>query len=103
MLEPDNMRATGERVSDRASSCVGSSGGLGDMPRLCAGFMRGLLVTLPLLGRSGEGSVGGGAAGNLKLWEKELDGFLVPPSEGVLGAVDTPGARRPDRVGRGNS
>ena len=74
------------------------------MPRLCAGCIRGLLVTLTLLVRSGEGSVGGGAAGNLKFWEKEPDGFLVPPaSEGVLGAVDTPGARRPDRVGKGNS
>ena len=55
MLEPDNMRATGDRVSDRASSCVGSSGGLGDMPRVCAGLIRGLLAILPLLGRSGEG------------------------------------------------
>jgi hypothetical protein len=45
-----------------------------------------------LLGCGWVASSGGGAAGNLKLWEKELDGFRpVVGRAGVLGVVVTPG------------
>ena len=45
-----------------------------------------------LLGWVWVASSGGGAAGNLKFWEKELDGFRpVVGRAGVLGVVVTPG------------
>lgn len=57
------------------------------------------------LRRSGEDSSSvGGAAGNLKLCEKELEGFLVVGMCGVLGVVLMPGRRLPaGRGGRANS
>lgn len=46
----------------------------------------------------------GGAAGNLKLLEKELDGLRVVIGIcGVLGVVAMPGRRLPDRDGKANS
>lgn len=55
-------------------------------------------------GRSGDGSFGGGAIGNLKLDEKEPDGFRpVVGSTGVLGAVVAPGLLLGGRAGNVNS
>lgn len=56
-------------------------------------------------GGSTDGSRGGGgAAGNLKLCEKDPEGCLFTVGRaGVLGAVAMPGLRRAGRTGRGNS
>lgn len=48
MLDPDNMRATGERFSV-LGFCGTSSGGLGDVPRNWGLRIRGLLVISTLL------------------------------------------------------
>lgn len=51
--------------------------------------------------RSRDGLSGGGAAGNLKLCEKEPDGFLVPLRKaGVFGVVAALEVLRADREGR---
>jgi hypothetical protein len=74
----------------------------GDGRRLWRAGVGGPLVTLC---RSGEVSSSlGGAAGNLKLLEKELDGLRVVIGIcGVLGVVVMPGRRLPDRDGKANS
>lgn len=54
--------------------------------------------------RSGDGSFVDGAIGNLKLDEKEPEGFLpVAGSAGVLGVVTMPGLRRGARAGNAYS
>ena len=54
--------------------------------------------------RSGEGSLVGGAIGNLKLDEKDPDGFRpVVGRAGVLGVVGTPGLLLDGRAGNANS
>ena len=57
-----------------------------------------------MVGRSGEGSLEGGAAGNLKDWEKEREAFRdVDGRAGVFGAVALPDVLRAGLVGRENS
>jgi hypothetical protein len=54
--------------------------------------------------RSGEVLLSdGGAAGNLKVFEKELEAFRVTGSWGVLGVVVTPGRLLPGRAGNAKS
>lgn len=95
--------ATGEstsRLADDDGRRV-SWGGCGELRRVCSGCLDGLV-----LGGGCEASSngGGGAAGNLKLCEKELDGFLpVSGGPGVLGVVVTPGRRLLERVMRARS
>lgn len=100
MLEPDIIRATGESVS-RAALVVGflrpSCCKRGD----CLGGTTGFVGLL--LGGSSRGSSGGGAAGNLKLCEKEFEGFRVVGRAGVLGVVVMAGRLRPERDGKAKS
>jgi hypothetical protein len=64
MLEPDSMRVTGESASAlRFGEALG--GGWGELFRICGVRMCGLLVVWFMVGRSGDGSFEGGAAGNL--------------------------------------
>lgn len=82
----------------------GSSGGRGEASRPESGRMWGLCAALSLRGRSDDASFGGGAAGNLKFWEKDPEGLRdVKGNAGVFGAVETPGVLRPGRAGRANS
>jgi len=91
------MRATGESEStlECPSSFWLSGGGCGELRRTCIGSFGGLL-----LGGGCDVSSSGGAAGNLKLCEKEFEGFRpVADRAGVLGVVVTPG-RLPFRRAR---
>jgi hypothetical protein len=77
MLEPDIMRATGDSESTMELPGVRlvSFCKRGDGRRFCVTCAGGPLTALC---RSGEVSCSvGGAAGNLKLCEKELEAFLV--------------------------
>ena len=77
MLEPDNIRAIGDKFSMLGFD--GASGGASGVVFL---FRGGGIIVLGgsslCVGRSGDGSLGGGDAGNLKLCEMEPDGFRVP-------------------------
>lgn len=104
MLDPDIIRATGDRESilgfagvRRFSFCSRGEGRRFCIA--CAGWPPAVLC------RSGEVSFSvGGAAGNLKLWEKDLDAFRVMLGIwGVPGAVAMPGRLLPGRAGNANS
>jgi hypothetical protein len=103
MLEPDNIRAIGERLS---GGCLDSrSAGASEIVSRLRGDCA-LALASPSLstGRSDEGSSGGGAAGNLKLCEKDPDGFRGPLRRaGVLGAAAAPDCLRPGRAGKEES
>lgn len=100
MLEPDKIRATGERVSIFGLG-EGSSGDFWGAPRILGDCARGLLIEFD---RPARRSFDGGAGGNLKFCENDPDAFLpVTPREGVLGAVETPGLLRLGRIGIENS
>lgn len=80
MLEPEIIRATGDNDSKlllggnrRVSFCIRGEG------RRTGSCWEGAFVGAFVLSRrsAGASSVGGGAAGNLKLCEKELEAFLV--------------------------
>jgi len=96
------------RVMGDSASMVGfvgvrrSFGSRGEARRVCE-VCRGW----PLLAlcRSGEVSLSvGGAAGNLKVWEKEFEAFRVMVGTiGVLGLVVVPGRLLPGRIGKANS
>ena len=88
-LDADIIRATGESTSRLELPDIRrwSYGGCGELRRTCMGCFVGLL-----LGCVCVASSGGGAAGNLKFDEKELEGFRpVVGRAGVLGVVVTPG------------
>jgi hypothetical protein len=77
MLDPEIIRATGDNESSMWFVGVRllSFGRRGEGRRFCTACAGGPLAGLR---RSGEVSSSvGGAAGNLKLWEKELDAFRV--------------------------
>jgi hypothetical protein len=104
MLEPDRIRATGDSESRllfvgvrRLSFCRRGEG-----RRTCIVCAGGPLIALCL---SGEVSSSfRGAAGNLKVCEKELEAFRVMFGTcGVLGAVVMPGRLLPGRAGNANS
>lgn len=107
MLDPDNIRATGERVSRlgfvgmrRDSLCCRGEG----RREGAIGVGGTLTMSCRSIWSHEASSGGGGAAGNLKLEEKEPDGFrVVTGRAGVLGAVVTPGLRRGEREGNGES
>lgn len=104
MLDPDIIRVMGD--SESRLGLVGalrSLCNLGEGRRFCTACAGGLVGTL---GRSGEVSSSvGGAAGNLKLLENELDALRVVMLGmfGVLGVVVIPGRLRPGRAGMANS
>lgn len=116
MLDADIILATGESVSRwgfvgiRRPPCVGC----GECPRargICTGgvgpggvWTRGAFAKSCTDCRSGDGSFGGGAIGNLKLDEKDPEGFRpVVGSIVVLGAVVAPGFLLGGRAGNVNS
>lgn len=106
MLEADIILATGESVS----RC-----GLVGMRRLVGVGWGGIctdgestagdcVISSRVSERSGEGSWEGGAMGNLKLDEKDPDGFRpVVRRAGVLGVVVMPGLLLGGRAGNANS
>lgn len=116
MLDADMILATGESVSRwgfvsiRRLPCAGC----GEWPRargVCTGgdgpggvWTEGAFAESCNAGRSGDGSFDGGAIGNLKLDEKDPEGFRpVVGSTGVLGAVMAPGLLLGGRAGNVNS
>lgn len=98
------IRAIGERVSRlalagfRRVSCCRR----GECRRGWGVFcLVGLLVGSD--GGSSTATSGGGAAGNLKLCEKDLEAFRVVGSAGVLGVVVMPGRLRAGGTGKAKS
>jgi len=103
MLDPDIIRATGDNESRLGFvGVLRSFCDRGEGRRFCTACKGAPLATLCL---SGEVSSSvGGAAGNLKLCENELDAFrVILGMFGVLGVVVTPGRRLPGRAGKANS